>query len=270
MTTKAQDQGAPIEIRGRNAVSALGQRDDHVLLDVDTLDGPNKIEAECSIGYDGARGPNSGAQDADNLARKLDFVIRGLAPEMLLDTYSEERVHGADENILNSTRATDFLTPKSEISKVFRNAVLELARDHAFTRLLVNSGRLSVPCVYDGLSLNGPDMLDGPERTRVGAPAVDAKLGKTYLLDRLSRGITLLCIDAPTPDVREVDGVPVTPLELTARNNPFLAERYLGAATQAVYLIRLDQHVVARWPEASADDVADAVRTALGKGALWD
>ncbi|MEO0402240.1 MAG: FAD-dependent monooxygenase, partial [Pseudomonadota bacterium] len=215
----------------------------------------------------GARGANSGVQDADNLAWKLHYVLHGLAPETLLDSYAEERAVAADENILNSTRATDFLTPKSEISKVFRNAVLELARDHAFARPLVNSGRLSVPCVYDGLSLNGPDMLDGPARTRVGASAVDVKLGKTYLLDRLSDGFTLLCIDAAVPDVDEVDGVPLTHLSLTARNTPFLKKRYLGTAKGAVYLMRPDQHVVARWPEATADDVATAVRIALGKGA---
>ena len=35
----------------------------------------------------GARGGNSGVQDADNLAWKLDLVLRGLAPEQLLDSY---------------------------------------------------------------------------------------------------------------------------------------------------------------------------------------
>ncbi|WP_299371734.1 FAD-dependent oxidoreductase [uncultured Tateyamaria sp.] len=396
----AQEQGAPIEIRGRNALTGMDQRGDHVLLDVDTPDGPYQIEAEWLIACDGARSPirdmmglsfdgrvfednfliadvhmtadfpterwfwfeppfegagqsallhkqpddiwridfqlgwdidrtkelhpdnirarvdamlgegaeyelewtsiytfqcrrmqefrhdrvifagdsahqvspfgargaNSGVQDADNLAWKLDYVLRGLAPETLLDSYSEERAVAADENILNSTRATDFLTPKSEISKVFRNAVLELARDHAFARPLVNSGRLSVPCVYDGLSLNGPDMLDGPARTRVGAPAVDAMLGDTYLLDRLSDGFTLLCIDAVAPDLDAVDGVPITRLDLTGRGNPYLTERYLGDADSAVYLIRPDQHIVARWSTATADDVAAAMRTALGKG----
>lgn len=215
----------------------------------------------------GARGANSGIQDADNLAWKLDLVIRGLAPEGLLDSYSEERVHGADENILNSTRATDFLTPKSEISQIFRNAVLALAREHAFARPLVNSGRLSVPCVYDGLSLNGPDLLDGPKRTRVGAPAVDAQLGESHLLDHLPEGFTLLCIDAPAPDVEAVDGVPLTHLSLSAEGNPLLAERYLGDAEGAVYLLRPDQHVVARWPAVSADEVRAAMQTALGKDA---
>ena len=107
----------------------------------------------------GARGANSGLQDADNLGWKLGLVIQGKAPVSLLDSYDEERQYGADENILNSTRSTDFITPKSKISHIFRNAVLDLAVHFDFARPLVNSGRLSVPCTYDGLSLNGPDEL---------------------------------------------------------------------------------------------------------------
>ena len=37
----------------------------------------------------GARGANSGVQDADNLAWKLHYVLRGDAPDRLLDTYCE-------------------------------------------------------------------------------------------------------------------------------------------------------------------------------------
>lgn len=218
----------------------------------------------------GARGANSGIQDVDNLAWKLDLALRGLAPEALLDSYSAERVHGADENILNSTRATDFLTPKSETSKTFRNAVLGLARKHAFARPLVNSGRLSVPCVYDGLALNGPDELDGPARTRVGAPCVDAPLAQGYLLDRLPGRFTLLAIDTEPPALSEVDGVPLHTLRLdTAEDDPTGAvrERYLAAAPKALYLLRPDQHVAARWATADAEAVRAALRLAIAKGA---
>src|SRR5205085_9052452 len=85
----------------------------------------------------GARGANSGIQDADNLGWKLHAVVTGAAPEALLDSYASERGAAADENILNSTRSTDFITPKSATSKLFRNAVLGLAREHAFARALV-------------------------------------------------------------------------------------------------------------------------------------
>ena len=105
----------------------------------------------------GARGANSGVQDADNLAWKLRMVLNGDAPAALLDTYASEREYAADENILNSTRATDFITPKSTVSRIFRDAALKLAKDCPFARRIVNSGRLSVPAVLSESPLNTPD-----------------------------------------------------------------------------------------------------------------
>ncbi len=211
----------------------------------------------------GARGANSGVQDAENLAWKLDLVVRGLAPETLLDSYCAEREHGADENILNSTRATDFLTPKSEISAVFRNAVLDLARDHPFARAMVNSGRLSVPCVYDGMPLNGPDALDGPAVSRVGAPCPDAPVEDGFLLGRLGDGFTLLTFDVDAPAHVEEGGVVARRLAFEAPTGA-LRERYLGQAERAVYLIRPDQHVAARWAHCDEAAIRRALRAATG------
>ena len=50
----------------------------------------------------GARGANSGVQDADNLLWKLQLVLDGAAPAALLDSYSAERAFAADENLLNA------------------------------------------------------------------------------------------------------------------------------------------------------------------------
>ncbi|WP_299502954.1 FAD-dependent oxidoreductase [uncultured Roseobacter sp.] len=218
----------------------------------------------------GARGANSGIQDVDNLGWKLDLVVKGLAPDGLLDSYSAERVHGADENILNSTRATDFLTPKTEISAIFRNAVLDLARDHAFARPLVNSGRLSVPCVYDDMPLNGPDGLAGPEMTRPGAPCVDAPLHQGHLLDRLPGQFMVLALNTEAPEISDVGGVSIGTMSLmTDQDDPTgaLAQRYLGACGAAIYLIRPDQHVAARWTQCDAEAIRSAVDLALTRGA---
>ncbi|ASJ74196.1 FAD-dependent oxidoreductase [Granulosicoccus antarcticus] len=216
----------------------------------------------------GARGANSGIQDTDNLAWKLDLVIKGLAPESLLDSYSEERVHGANENILNSTRATDFLTPKSAISKRFRNAVLQLAQKHEFARPLVNSGRLSLPCVYDNLSLNGPDLLDGPLQTRVGACCIDATLKQGFLLDQLGNRFTLMGIDAELPDSLQLEGLDIHCLSLSCDDDSSdgLRQRYLGDQASGVYLVRPDQHVVARWKHYDPALTSAALRIAIGKG----
>ena len=217
----------------------------------------------------GARGANSGLQDVDNLGWKLAHVIRGIAPESLLDTYDDERIFGADENILNSTRATDFISPKSKISHTFRNAVLALAQMHAFARPLVNSGRLSLPCVYDTSPLNGPDALPkGPLHTRVGSACMDAPLGSGFLLDQLGDDFVLLAINTDAPATLEVDGITLRTLRVSAGDDPTgaLARRYLGEAAGAVYLIRPDQHVAARWPSFDAAGCRAAVLTSCGKG----
>ncbi|MEM7521787.1 MAG: FAD-dependent oxidoreductase [Pseudomonadota bacterium] len=218
----------------------------------------------------GARGCNGGMQDVDNLGWKLAAVLKGDAPDALLDSYHTERKHGANENIKNSSRSADFLTPRTPAHELFRDAVLDLVEEFDFARPMVNSGRLSMPCTYDGSPLNGSDALPGgPARTRPGAPCPDAKLGKTYLLDRLAAGFTLLCIDSETADVptsAAVAGQTLTKLDLSARNNPYLAERYLGDAASGVYLIRPDQHIAARWPAYDADAVSHALRTAMGEG----
>jgi 3-(3-hydroxy-phenyl)propionate hydroxylase len=216
----------------------------------------------------GARGANSGMQDVDNLGWKLAMVIRGAAPGALLDSYDAERVQAADENILNSTRATDFITPKSRISHTFRNAVLDLAEHHAFARPLVNSGRLSVPSIHDGSPLNSRDALaGGPARTRPGAPCPDAPLGNDFLLSRLGDGFVVLTVDAEAPESLEVDGITARRVAVSAADDPTgaLAERYLGAAGSAVYLVRPDQHVAGRWPAFDAAAVRAALRKACGK-----
>ncbi|WP_238365016.1 FAD-dependent oxidoreductase [Mesobacterium pallidum] len=217
----------------------------------------------------GARGANSGVQDTDNLGWKLRAVIEGIAPEALLDSYDVERVHGADENILNSSRSTDFITPKSDMSRIFRDAVLDLSEHYEFARPLVNSGRLSVPCVYDGSPLNSADALHGPARTRPGAPCPDAPLEGGYLLDRLGDRFVLLAIDAEVPeDGFEEAGVTVEVLRLSAADDVTgeLRRRYLGDEACAVYLVRPDQHVAARRAGWNERFMRSALRRALALG----
>ena len=213
----------------------------------------------------GARGANSGFQDAENLAWKLKLVLNGLAPETLLDSYDDERVFAADENILNSSRSTDFITPKSEMSRIMRDAVLDLAEKHTFARPLVNSGRLSLPSTYDRTGLVVPDEEAGfPASTRPGAPAVDAPVGQDWLLDLLSGGFRLLGLGADVPEGLLVDGVEVRGHAL---EQPGLevSQRYLGDLPAGVYLFRPDQHVVGRWSTYNEEKVQAAIRRAIGQ-----
>ncbi|WP_298815792.1 FAD-dependent oxidoreductase [uncultured Roseibium sp.] len=215
----------------------------------------------------GARGANSGFQDVDNLAWKLKLVLQDKAPETLLDSYGFERELAADENILQSSRSTDFITPKSEMSRIFRDAVLDLSEHHSFARPLVNSGRLSVPAIYDGSSLNGEDQVDLPARTRPGSPAIDAPLGKSWLVDSLGDRFVLLGFGVEVPEKCDVLGVQIEGRSLPETEiGPEIKERYLGDLEAAVYLFRPDQHVAARWRDFDADKLAIAFKKAIGKG----
>jgi 3-(3-hydroxy-phenyl)propionate hydroxylase len=212
----------------------------------------------------GARGANSGVQDTDNLAWKLKLVIDGKASVSLLDSYSDERVYGADENILSSPLCTSFITPKSEQSRLFRDAVLTLAQQHEFARPLVNSGRLSLPCTYEHSSLNGADEPSLPKATRPGAPMVDAPVGDGWLLDKAGNRFQLLTINAEAPERLEVSGITIERLNITSTDE--LKTRYLGSANSAVYLLRPDQHIAARWLKYDQTKVEAALKTAIGDG----
>ncbi|POF32280.1 FAD-dependent oxidoreductase [Roseibium marinum] len=215
----------------------------------------------------GARGANSGFQDIDNLGWKLKLALSGNAPEALIESYDFERETAADENILQSSRSTDFITPKSEISRIFRDAVLDLSERHAFARPMVNSGRLSVPCTYDGSPLNGPDAQGLPARTRPGSPPVDAPAGRSWLLEGAGGDFTLLGLGIEVPARSELLGVPLKGLTIQHEDiGPELRARYLGEAEEAVYLIRPDQHVAARWRSLDWTAITAALSIALGKG----
>ena len=228
----------------------------------------------------GARGANSGVQDADNLAWKLAAVLRGQAPDALLDSYASEREYAADENILNSTRATDFITPKGEVSRLFRDAVLDLAKTEPFARALVNSGRLSVPATLRGSPLNTPDVDVFEGRMVPGAPAADAPVRRAdgsagWLLRELDAGFTALVYQ----DAGDSDGLAaelkaaaegVVPVNIVrvgsggalTDTDGLVAKRY-DAKPGTVYLLRPDQHVCARWRQPTAYAAKTALKRAL-------
>ncbi|MEZ5849452.1 MAG: FAD-dependent oxidoreductase [Hyphomicrobiaceae bacterium] len=214
----------------------------------------------------GARGGNSGIQDADNLAWKLDLVLAGTAPAALLDSYGIERQQAADENILNSTRATDFIAPKGPGATALRDAVLDLAAREPFARRLLNSGRLSLPTTYDGSPLNSADGFDAGDTpaVRPGAPASDAPDMDSWLLARLGAGFTLLGVwdrDRPPPEgwpasAQHVAGCHITPV---VAHGPEARARYGAVDAPAIYLLRPDQHVAARWRACDPAVIASAV-----------
>ncbi|HEX2335321.1 MAG TPA: FAD-dependent oxidoreductase [Hyphomicrobiaceae bacterium] len=221
----------------------------------------------------GARGGNSGIQDADNLAWKLDLILRRLAPATLLDSYDAERIPAADENLLHTTRSTDFIAPKSAASRAFRDGVLALAETEPLARRLVNSGRLSVARCYDGSPLNGPDGY-GPgdcPAARPGAAALDAPVAGAWLLDALGHGFSgvWFCREGrPAAALAAADSALAqgkVPVKTLLISDPIACCRYGAERQPAYYLFRPDQHVVARWRGFDGAALQGALARATGR-----
>jgi len=240
----------------------------------------------------GARGANSGIQDVDNLTWKLSRVLAGKAPESLLDSYDIERVPAADENIMHSTRSTDFITPKSRASRMFRDATLQLAEHCPFARRLVNSGRLSTPHAYARTPLSTPDQDAFSGRATPGAAADDAPLttgdDPAWLLDQLGgRFVGIYFAGGESANLNLCSRLsalvnlpePVDPLVICGPGQSgswkalgldafddvqgLFAQRY-DASPDAFYLIRPDQHIAARWRHLDIRAARDAVQRATG------
>lgn len=246
----------------------------------------------------GARGANSGIQDAENLAWKLALVLQGRAPERLLDSYASERERAADENIRHSTRSTDFITPKSTVSRLFRDAVLALAREHPFARQLVNSGRLSLPTVLADSPLNTADEEAFDCAMVPGAPCVDAPLAdaRGWLLSQLGGEFVLLVfgVGREADVLRGIEehiggehlgehigerlgdgvarrvGVRIVAVEAEPGGAHAVAFRRYDARPGTCYLIRPDQHVCARWRRVDAGRIAAALARATGMNVAQD
>ena len=224
----------------------------------------------------GARGANSGLEDAENLAWKLARVLQGSSPERLLESYHVERSAAADENIRESTRSTDFMAPGSRQEARLRQAVLSLAKDTEFGKRMINGGRLSVPSVYD-TPLSTPDgeawgggpppgasMLDAPLSGRDGSSAflteAFVKAGRKFALLEFANGAA--------------SSVPADVGVIRIGNDGFgdpaglLGARY-DAAPGTGYLLRPDGYVAARFrhPTRATIDAALTRATAIVGGA---
>ncbi|MGH8868315.1 MAG: FAD-dependent monooxygenase [Actinomycetes bacterium] len=234
----------------------------------------------------GARGLNSGVQDAENAAWKIAAVRHGWAPESLLETYDTERRAAALENLDVTSRTMDFLVPQSDEAREWRHDVLARAADDPAVRALVDSGRLAEPFWYVDSPLTTPDASRPtpvrPPKGEVPTPApgvlvpdVPVRLPGTSgptALRRLVRG-GLLALTGPGVDashigalLEETVAARVRALSVPEVDTDDELAACLVLRTAETWLLRPDGHVAAVVPGGPAADEAlrAAARRSLG------
>ncbi|MEU6671548.1 FAD-dependent monooxygenase [Streptomyces sp. NPDC046727] len=129
----------------------------------------------------GGQGLNLGIGDAMNLGWKLAAVVRGTAPESLLDSYTAER-HPIGAWVLDWTRAQIAVMRPDRHARALRRVVTDLALTTTGTTYLVTR----ISGVWQRYELPGDHPLTG-----ASAPDLELSDG-TRLGDRLHTGRALL------------------------------------------------------------------------------
>ena len=220
----------------------------------------------------GARGANSGLEDAENIAWKLDRVLKGTSPETLLESYHTERSAAADENIRESTRSTDFMAPASHQEARLRKAVLSLAKETEFGKRMVNGGRLSVPSIYD-TPLSTADCDPWRSGPRPGASMPDAPIaaanGQPMFLTEafIGKGTQFTLLEfgnGAAADVPEgVEAIRIGGEDGFADPKGIVGARY-DAEPGTAYLLRPDGYVAARFRHPTRPALDAALKRAAG------
>ncbi|MBR8743119.1 pentachlorophenol monooxygenase [Nocardiopsis sp. MG754419] len=242
----------------------------------------------------GARGLNSGVQDAENAAWKLAYVRDGWAGEELLESYHTERHAAALENADVTSATMRFLVPRDEEERRVRLDVLERAVTDAEAHPRVDSGRLAEPFWYTDSTLTTPcpeRPFEGrPPRGSAPAPCPGVILPDvplsladrpetTRLRPLLREGLTLLVCAAPDDGdaaalrdavhaaATAATPAPVATFHLADVDPTGALRRALTPDPGQVWLVRPDAHVAAVVAGTDTAAVRAAVRTALGQAA---
>ena len=228
----------------------------------------------------GARGLNSGVQDAENAAWKVAFVLKGWAPEALLETYHHERRAAAQENLEVTTSTMRFLVPQTQAEREFRSQQLELALRDPTAAHHVDSGRLAEPFWYVDSPLTTADasrpFAGRPKRGEQPAPGPGLLMpdtavtwqGQSYALRRLLRdGFFAICgaeVDTKAASAAlAVGSAPYRVMHAADLDAAEQLEQLLSLGPDEIWLVRPDAHVAAVLRDVT--QLPQAVRRALGQ-----
>ena len=210
----------------------------------------------------GARGANSGIEDADNLSWKLAAILQG-QNKNLLETYNAERAAAADQNIACTGQSNTFIAPQGEAATAIRNSILEKAKKGAEYKKQINCGRLSVPCVYGQY----PESKEGNwknQKLEPGRAVIDCRIGTEYLIHKLGYHFTLLTGKnrLTIEDKKLLAQFKTDFLEIDVEKNEALAKLY-ELSEGGGYLFTPDQYVLGRWRALNVNTVVDLIGTYL-------
>jgi 3-(3-hydroxy-phenyl)propionate hydroxylase len=211
----------------------------------------------------GARGANSGIEDADNLAWKLAKVIQNSAPTELLETYNNERTAAAKQNITCTAESTLFIAPASDEALAFRNSILIAAKKSEKAKRQVNCGRLSVPSIYS-TNAESEDEIWQSQELAVGRAAKDCKMESGFLIDRLGYDFCLLSLRESISNAQKLllASTSVKLLEISPKDDEDIIKLY-ELTPGAAYLITPDGYVLGRWKNVLTQDVKQLVENYL-------
>jgi 3-(3-hydroxy-phenyl)propionate hydroxylase len=215
----------------------------------------------------GARGLNSGIQDAENAAWKIAYAVAGWGGPGLLDSYDLERGAAAAYNLEITGRTMRFLVPQTPADRTRQLDVLARSVHDPAARAEIDSGKLAEPYWYLDSPLTTPapahELAAFPRTPGVARPPLpgvlcpDAVLPDGVRLRPLFGPLfTVLTAGAPppllpagAPPLRVLPADPVGPS--------------LGLGERGVALVRPDGHLAAVLP------CGDGLAAALGRATGW-
>ncbi len=223
----------------------------------------------------GARGLNSGIQDAENIAWKIAYLRRGWAAPELLDSYDIERRAAAGENLRVTTATMEFLVPQTERQRARRRTALAAAVGDPAARTMIDSGQLAEPYWYLDSPLTTPagSLDDFPTQPGAHRPPVPGVLcpdapclvaGQPTRLRRLFGRSFVLFTAEPGGQTVGVD-LPVDTYSFAEIDHSGAVRAALHAAPGTVHLVRPDGHLAAVLDDPDPPTIEAALRRATGR-----